>query len=277
MDEWQAAGVPRVGQPTARTPEFIEHDGLRLAYETVGTGDPAIVFVHGWACNRSYFAPQYDYFAARRAVVSVDLRGHGDSAHPEPGPSVYDIETLCDDVLAVAGAAGYEAPVVVGHSLGGLVALACAARVGGAGAAVMVDPAPLLRERAKAFMDRAADAAEADIDRSWRTQYVASMFLPTDAIRRDETIRGMPQQPPAIAGALLRAIAQFDGASALGSVGVPLLSIGAAAPCDRVADLRGACPSITIGQTVGAGHFNQLEVPDQVNLMIDRFMSINGL
>jgi pimeloyl-ACP methyl ester carboxylesterase len=51
--------------------------------------------------------------------------------------------------------------------------------------------------------------------------------------------------------------------------------IGAAWPTDAPADLRGACPKITIGQTVGAGHFNQLEVPDQVNRMIERFLAIN--
>jgi hypothetical protein len=38
-------------------------------------------------------------------------------------------------------------------------------------------------------------------------------------------------------------------------------------PTDDPTDQRAACPTIAIGQTVGAGHFNQLEVPDQVNLM----------
>ncbi|MDQ3732915.1 MAG: alpha/beta hydrolase [Actinomycetota bacterium] len=264
------------GPSIARTTMFVEHNGLRLAYETAGSGNPAIVMVHGWACNRSYFAPQFDHFAAHRTVVSVDLRGHGDSDHPEPGPGVYDIDTLCDDVLAVAAAAGCESPVVVGHSLGALVALGCAAR-GGAGAAIMVDPAPIVSERGKAFFGRAADASEADADRSWRTRFVSGLFLPTDTVRREEIISGMPQQPPAIAAALLRAIALFDGASALGAVAGPLLSIGAAVPSDIAADLRRACPTMTIGQTVGAGHFNQLEVPDQVNVMIDRFLSINGV
>jgi hypothetical protein len=38
-----------------------------------------------------------------------------------------------------------------------------------------------------------------------------------------------------------------------------------------------ACPTITIGQTVGSGHFNQIEVPDQVNMMIERFLAVNAL
>src|SRR4051812_7673794 len=43
-------------------PMFVERDGVELVYETCGSGDPPIVFVHGWACDRSYFAPQIAYF-----------------------------------------------------------------------------------------------------------------------------------------------------------------------------------------------------------------------
>jgi pimeloyl-ACP methyl ester carboxylesterase len=87
----------------------------------------------------------------------------------------------------------------------------------------------------------------------------------------------MTDGSPRIAATLIRVMAEFDGVGALGRVGVPVLSIGSAVPANAAADLRGACPTITIGQTVGAGHFNQLEVPDQVNAMIERFLVITGL
>jgi pimeloyl-ACP methyl ester carboxylesterase len=95
--------------------EFVERDGVKVAYETAGRGDPGMVFVHGWACDRSYFAPQVDHFAARHSVVALDLRGHGDSDRPEPTAGVYDIDAFADDVLAVAvaAAAGPDRPVVV--------------------------------------------------------------------------------------------------------------------------------------------------------------------
>jgi hypothetical protein len=57
---------------------------------------------------------------------------------------------------------------------------------------------------------------------------------------------------------------------------VPVLSIGSAHPANSSADLRAACPSIAIGQTVGSGHFNQLEVPGQVNAMIGKFLALNA-
>ena len=86
--------------------QFVEHDGIRLAYDTAGRGDPPIVFVHGWACDRSYFAPQVEHFGARHAVAALDLRGHGESARPAAAPGVYEVEAFADDVLAVAAAVG---------------------------------------------------------------------------------------------------------------------------------------------------------------------------
>jgi pimeloyl-ACP methyl ester carboxylesterase len=255
--------------------EYIERDGVKLAYERAGGGDPALVFVHGWSCDRSYFAPQFEHFAPRHTVVTVDLRGHGDSSQPEPGPGVYDVDTFAGDVLAVCAELD-QSVVVVGHSLGGLIALACAARPGAVQAAVMVDPAPIANGAVKAFIGAAVDAMAADDDGSWRASFVSGMFLPSDTARRDEIIGAMSARPPAVAAASARAIAEFDGVGALGAVGVPLLSIGSAVPADTAADLRDACPTIIIGQTVGSGHFNQLEVPHQVNAMIERFLVTNG-
>ena len=87
----------------------------------------------------------------------------------------------------------------------------------------------------------------------------------------------MPAVSPVTAAALILAMGEFDGAAALAKVSVPALSIGSAVPTNRSADLLDLCPGMTIGQTVGAGHFNHLEVPNQVNAMIERFMAINGL
>jgi pimeloyl-ACP methyl ester carboxylesterase len=255
--------------------EFISSRGVQLAYETAGAGDPPMIFVHGWSCERSYFAPQFERFAARHAVATLDLRGHGESSQPGVGPGIYDVPTLADDVLAVAAAAGFERPVVVGHSLGALIGLACGARPQAIRALVMVDPAPITNERAKAFFRKSFDVVDADDDRSWRTAFVEGLFLPSDQARRADIIQAMPAVPAPIAAAVIRAMGEFDGASALSKVEAPVLSIGSAVPTNEPTDLRSACPTITIGQTVGAGHFNHLEAPDQVNAMIERFLAIN--
>ena len=55
-----------------------------LAYDEAGEGDPHLLFMHGWCGDRTFFAPQFDYFSAMHRVVSVDLPGHGASAVPPP-------------------------------------------------------------------------------------------------------------------------------------------------------------------------------------------------
>jgi pimeloyl-ACP methyl ester carboxylesterase len=253
----------------------VARDGMRLAFETEGTGEPPILFVHGWCCDRSFFAPQFAHFAGRQAVAALDLRGHGESDHP-PGAGDYRIGTLADDVLAVAQAAGLSQPVVAGHSLGALVGLACAARPGAIRALLMIDPAPITNDAAKAFFRNSVAAVAADQDGSWRRSFVARMFLPGDRVRRAAILSGMAQVPPEIAAGVMRAMGEFDGAAALAAAAVPVLSIGSAVPANKSADLRALCPSIVIGQTVGAGHFLQLEVPEQVNAMIERFLAITS-
>src|SRR5260370_14471127 len=117
-------------QATGRTgvgvAKFRPRGGVSLAYDIAGAGDSAMIFVHGWSCDRSYFAPQFEHFAAGHAVAAMDLRGHGNSS--QPGPGSYDVEILADDALAVAEAAGFTAPVAVGHSLGPLIRPASGAR-----------------------------------------------------------------------------------------------------------------------------------------------------
>jgi len=258
-------------------PQFHEHDGVTLAFDAGGSGGPPMVFVHGWLCDRSHFAPQLAHFAAHHAVVGLDLPGHGDSGRPSPDSGRYRVDAFAEDVLAIASAAGCDQPVVVGHSLGAAVALACAALPDAVRAVVMVDCTPILDQAAKSFLNSAVAAIESDDDGEYRRQFFAGMFLPTDTVRRDEIIDAAGRVPGPIAAAAIRGLIDFDGAAAFGAVRIPVLSIRSGLPGDAPSDLRAACPTITIGQTVGAGHFIQLEVPEQVNHMIERFLAVNDI
>ena len=60
----------------------VTRDGLSLYYEQEGRGDPPLLFIHGWCCDHTFFQPQVDYFKARHAVTTLDLRGCGHSDRP---------------------------------------------------------------------------------------------------------------------------------------------------------------------------------------------------
>ncbi len=90
-------------------------DGHRVYYEVSGTGSPAIVLVHGWTCDFTFFAPQIAEMSKKHRVLAVDLPGHGKSDKPEVK---YDGVLFARAVLAAMDAAEVEKAVLVGHSMG---------------------------------------------------------------------------------------------------------------------------------------------------------------
>lgn len=91
-------------------------DGVEIAYDVSGDG-PALVLVHGITESRRAWDPLVPDLATDHAVVALDVRGHGESGTA----TTYDSRAMADDVVAVVDALGLDAPVVVGHSMGGIV------------------------------------------------------------------------------------------------------------------------------------------------------------
>jgi pimeloyl-ACP methyl ester carboxylesterase len=242
-----------------------------LSYDSTGAGDPTLLFLHGWCCDRSFFAPQYDFFSKTHRVVSVDLPGHGTSEVPEK----YTFEAFAADVAELDHSLGVGRVVAIGHSSGALVALALARQTPQLVAAVvMVDPPPLRKEVWDGFAAQLIPSLEGPDGPAGRRRFFEQLFLPTDDQGRKarilETVTTVPME---IAIPTVQAISAFDATVALQETAVPVLTILSAAPMNDRASLLEASPTMTIGQTVGSGHFVQLEVPEQVNSMIERFLA----
>ena len=243
-----------------------------LSYDSTGAGDPALVFLHGWSCDRSFFAPQFEFFSKTHRVVAVDLPGHGKSEVPEE----YAFEAFADDVAELAGGLGLARIVPVGHSLGALVALALAQQTPQLVAAVvMIDPPPINMEVWNGLAAQLIPSLEGPDGPTAQRRFVEQLFLPTDdPARRAQILEMMASVPMEIALPTVRAIGGFDTTAALREIAVPVLTILSAVPMNDSASLLEANPTMTIGQIVGAGHFLQLEVPEQVNPMIERFLAL---
>ncbi len=249
----------------------IVHNGTKLAFEDRGAGKPAFVFVHGWACDRSFFAPQADHFVRRHRVVSVDLRGHGESDKP-PGP--YPIAAYANDTAYIIEHLGLGKAVAVGHSMGGLAVLQlAAAHPHSVEAIVMIDPAPfaVLPEQ-RAAREAMVAAIEAG-NQEFRREFITNMFLPTSDRRLvADVAEVMLAAPTHVAANAIRGALEFDGCAAAAFCKVPALHLAATPPRNPPHLMSEWLPNVVNGWTVGAGHFNQLEVPDQVNAMIEGFL-----
>jgi pimeloyl-ACP methyl ester carboxylesterase len=249
-------------------------DGLKLYYERAGSGEPELLFLPGWCCDHTAFQPQFDHFARTHAVTSLDLRGVGMSDAPTDG---YTIPELADDVAGFCTAVGIEKPVVVGHSLGGMIAVDLGARYPSLPSAlVLVDPGPIdyLPETFERFSE-IADQLEGPNGDEIRRAYVHDMGARDEELAR-WIVDHMCLPDQEIAAAVIRGVSEWNGREPLRLCEAPMLLLRAGIDAESdVLRLLAIKPDLQVGTTVGAGHFHQLEVPDQVNAMIERFLAVS--
>ena len=242
-----------------------------LNYEVEGQGAPAFALMHGWCSNLRHWDRQAAYFAPRHTIVRADRRGMGRSAACGPAASPTD---HADDLARVLDAAGVEKAIVVGHAGGGAGAIAFAARYPGRTLALIgVDtsaaPASPPDSDAYRWMKDFADGIRdkpGEFERRYRT-----FFGPkADPALVDSVVASALKTPIEVASAELMGLATTDTAALARQVTAPVLWV-TARPVD-VETLRSMFADVTPGVAVGSGHYLQLEVPGQLNAMIQTFV-----
>lgn len=257
-----------------------------MHYVAQGSGQPALVFVHGFAGGLEDWRAQLDHFAPRRAVVSCDLRGHGAT----PGRAdECSIEHYGGDVAALLGALQISRAVLVGHSMGCRVALEAARldpeRVAGV---VLVDGSKM----GGGDPQQAEDAMRAAIEfagyPAFADAFFAQMFLAPS--RESRAIIARAKRLPAEIGvALFPRMLRWDAAhmeGALDALRAPLLVIqstwvnaekkraplapGQSTPWLELVKSR--VPGARIQIIPRTGHFTQIEAAGEVNRLIESFV-----
>jgi len=94
---------------------FAKLDDIRIHYKILGTGETAVVFVHGWTCDLTFWREQVPAFDGKLRLVLVDLPGHGKSDKPK---IEYTMDLFARATNAVLEDAGLKSAVLVGHSMG---------------------------------------------------------------------------------------------------------------------------------------------------------------
>lgn len=251
-------------------------DGVPVHYEVHGSGAPALVFVHGWSCDRSYWRHQTSHFAAGHRVVSVDLAGHGASG---VGRASWTMQAFGEDVVAVVEQLGVDKMVLIGHSMGGDVIVEAALRLPGRVAGlVWVDTYTTLDEPL-------ADEEIRDFVAPFREDFVTTtrafvreLFRPgSDPDLVEHVVNDMSAAPPEIA---IDAIGYSIGnvpaiVAGLRRLALPVVAIH---PDDRPTDVAGlAGHGVETVAMPGVGHFPMMEDPPAFNGLltetIERFQA----
>lgn len=92
-----------------------DFQGMRVHYQNYGKGKEAVVYIHGWSCNLSFWEENASSLTDRARVITIDLPGHGQSDKPEVK---YSMDLFADAINAVLVNARVERAVLIGHSMG---------------------------------------------------------------------------------------------------------------------------------------------------------------
>lgn len=252
--------------------QFLKKDGIALAYEDTHTALPPLVLVHGCGFDHGSLANQAVFFSKSHRVISVDLRGHGESDAPEQD---YTMASFADDLAWLCTELALVKPIVVGHSMGGNVALELAARYPElVSSIVMIDsamfpPQSMHDTLSPQFFEALAGPHYLDVYR----QLLSGLYLPTDT-QSSQLIAAVHVPKHVLVSAVPNHTTDYDATGAATACHVPTAHIFSVMPFLDLARFQSLTPQLISASTLGSGHFSPVEVPDQINAMIARFIKV---
>jgi len=265
-------------QTQTEWPRFAaSQDGVPISYEVHGSGEPTLVFVHGWSCDARYWREQVPVFSRKHRVVVLDLAGHG---HSGTSRSTYSMGAFGEDVRAVTEAAGGEKVILIGHSMGGSV-IAEAARLmpGRVIGLIGIDTLenieyPMTREELKKMI--------APLEKDFRTgsrQFVGEMISPqTDPRLREWILSDMSAAPPAVAlSAMNEMMTQYitgEASRVFDKIRIPVVTVnGDLWPINYEANRRHML-SYEAVVLKKADHFLMMSRPEEFNRALDNAVRV---
>ncbi len=257
--------------PDEERGETTTGDGARLAWRRAGTGPP-LVLVHGITDDLASWDPLVGPLSRSHTVVRYDQRGHGASSRTPP----YELERLAADLVELVTDLGLDRPVLVGHSLGGLVVTAAAAAVA-ATAVVNVDQPLALADMAALVGTLADDLRSPERFHPTLGAIFAGMMGEADAEVRSRVEGLVARADPEVVLGVWSPLFESTPEELdrrvdeiLAGVTMPYVSVHGADPGgaylswlgDRVRDLR-------VEIRDGAGHFVHLVHPDDLVALVE--------
>jgi pimeloyl-ACP methyl ester carboxylesterase len=244
-------------------------DGVPIAYTVQGRGTPAVVLVHCWACDHTFWDGQVPHLARRHRVVTVDLGGHGRSGG---GRADWTIAAFAEDVAAVVRHLDLKEVVLVGHSMGGPVVVETAHRL--PGRVVGLVPVDTLLDVDQVMTAEQIDAAlkgfSADFPgatgrfmREWMFVPASRPALVTEIVQKAQAI------DPTVGLSAIRNTWAYDPRPRLRELRVPIVAVNADRFPTNLAAARRYAPQFDAIIVKGWGHYLMREDPGAFNRALD--------
>jgi pimeloyl-ACP methyl ester carboxylesterase len=251
----------------------LSEDSTPISFEVHGSGEPTLIFVHGWSCDARYWREQIPYFSSRYRVVTLDLAGHG---HSGTTRAHYSMLAFGEDVQAVTEAVDADRAILLGHSMGGSV-IAEAARLMPDRVIGLIGVDTLHNIEYQMTREELAKIL-APMEKDFRTgsrEFVSEMILPQmDPELREWILSDMSAAPPTVAlGATNSMMSQYISGEAVkifDEIRVPVVSVNADMwPVNYEANSRHMAFFDAI-ILKGADHFLMLDRPQEFNPALEK-------
>ncbi len=251
-------------------------DGVKIIYDRYGHGDIALIFVHGWSCDRTYWQNQVHAFSSSYQVAAIDLAGHGESGS---GRKQFTIKAFAKDVEAVVASINAEKVILVGHSMGGGV-IAEAARllpgrvIGLVGIDTLQNVAYTMKEEQLEEMIRPFEEEFVPGVKAFVSKMLVDSTDPelADWIRND-----MAAAPKEVAISALREhLGQYvtgEAAQAFQDIKAPVYCLNATLWPTSTESNRKHMTSFDVVLMENVGHFPMLEQPQKFNEELARIIT----
>lgn len=243
-------------------------DGVPIHFSVQGKGEPALVFVHCWSCDRHLWDNQVSVFAKNHRVVTIDLPGHGESGQ---GRKTWSIESYADDVNTVITKLDLKRVILIGSSMGGPIALEATRRA--PERVVAIIPVDTLHNVENKVPPEQLEAVFKQLRADYKgavTGFLNQLFFSptTPAAVKDRVIKEVTSRPPELAIAVLEGIFAYDAVPALRAVKVPIRAINADMNPTNLDVNRKYASQFDAVIMKGSGHYPMLEDPAQFNKLL---------
>jgi pimeloyl-ACP methyl ester carboxylesterase len=253
----------------AKALKVASADGLPIVYQVQGKGDITLVFIHCWCCDKSFWELQVPVFAKHYQVVTLDLGGHGESGQDRKD---WTIQAFGLDVAAVVKKLGLKKMVLIGHSMGGTVAVEAARLL--SRQVIGLIAVDTLQNVEQKFTKEQFEQFVAPMRKDFKTGTEnflrAWMFTPeTDPALIDKIVNKMSSAKPQVGIGAMESGYKYDITGAMDKIKVPIrLIIADKFPYDIEAGKRHAV-SYEVKVMKGVGHFLNMENPTTFNKLLD--------
>jgi 3-oxoadipate enol-lactonase len=264
-------------------PAPIETKDGRLSYESAGNPSmPPLLFLHGIGGAGRAWRGQLDFFKDRYRAIAWDMPGYGKSA-PLPAVSIAALAEALQDFLQQVGA---TKPILVGHSIGGMIVQQLLAKHPGiASAIVLAQTSPAFGKPDGDWQKAFIEARLGPLDRGETLASLAPSLV-SELVGDDPDIGGMElardcmaSVPEATYRATMLSMLGFDQRNTLKDIRVPTLLLSGSkdknAPAPMMAKMATYIPSAKYVELEGVGHLANLERPGAFNAALDTFLTAN--